>query len=343
MSTRSRPPKIPGSWLRAVSLHLFGRPVAERFLFPVIADLQHEVRAALAAGRARRFATSARGYLAFWRTAAACGLSIREPGPGSLLRPAGVMLASVLILSLLEITPIISAFGRGRWQQVGPATALELLALLLPQALVVTLPVGALFAGLLEYRRRHGSQPAAIARSLLAISLGAALLSLLMMVWTVPAANQAFREKAYRAAVVASGDPYAAAPSLRKGPPEMTAAELLEARRLSEGNPRAQATYDWYRHQKTAVPAAALVFALVALAGGARRPARWPILRAAVLAAFVAVGYAALYMVGRILALDGVIPASAGVWGANVTIGAAALLAATWRLSHLGADVTTAP
>jgi len=171
----------------------------------------------------------------------------------------------------------------------------------------------------------------------------AALLSLLMMVWTVPAANQAFREKAYRAAVVASGDPYAAAPSLRKGPPEMTAAELLEARRLSEGNPRAQATYDWYRHQKTAVPAAALVFALVAFAGGARRPARWPILRAAVLAAFVAVGYAALYMVGRILALDGVIPASAGVWGANVTIGAAALLAATWRLSHLGADVTTAP
>jgi lipopolysaccharide export LptBFGC system permease protein LptF len=334
---------MPGSWLRAVSLHLFGRPVAERFLFPVIADLQHEVRASTGDGRARRFATSARGYFAFWRTAAACGLRVREPALGSLFRPAGVMLASVLFLSLLEIAPIISVFGRGRWQGIGLRTTLELLALLLPQALVVTLPVGALFAGFLENRRRQASEPAVIARSLLAISLGAALLSLLMTVWTVPAANQAFREKAYRAAAIATGgNPYAAAPSLEKGPPEMTAGELLRARRLSEGNPRAQANFDWYRHQKAAVPVAALVFALVALAAGTRRAARWPMLRAAVLTAFVAAAYAALYISGRILTLNGVVPASAGAWGANVTIGAVALLTATWRLSRLRADVTTA-
>ena len=230
---------------------------------------------------------------------------------------------------MLGSAPLLFRFDGASPYRHGPGASLELLALLQPQALAVTLPVGALFAGLLAYRRGGRHPGVAVARPVLAMSLAAGLLALVMMLWAVPVANQAFRERAFRR-------PFSAALALPpKGAAEMTLAELLDARHRSAGDPRAQATYDFFRHQKAALPAAALVFALLAISLGRERVTRWPVLRAALLTTLLTAAYYLLFWGARELALGEAIPPWAGAWASNMVFALAACLAASWRLGRL--------
>jgi len=238
------------------------------------------------------------------------------------------MLAAVVsLVGLLMADPILG-ISSVLWRRLGAAATIEAAALLQPQALIVAIPIGVLFAGFVAYRRKQEQAPIVMAVSLFALSLVAALISLAIMS-AVPAANQAFRETLYGAAGYSAPGP--------SGPPEMNVAELLDARRLAAGNPRRQATYDFYRHQKLAVPFAAVVFALVTMAFHRPRALSHPILMSAHLTVLVTIIYYILLMSGKTLALRQAVPPWLGAWGANLILTAVALLVLSRRVSRISA------
>jgi hypothetical protein len=116
--------------------------------------------------------------------------------------------AALLSAAALMAPPVWAAQGIGRFRGV------LLVLTLLPQALMLTLPAALLLAVPLGVRHRPRSPR--LARRTMALAIVVSLATLALVVWAVPAANQAFR-------ILVSGNP-----GLQPGPFEKGFAALRE-------------------------------------------------------------------------------------------------------------------
>jgi hypothetical protein len=332
----------PGSRsrLRPLVVELFDETTATRILLPAIADLQHEVAENAAGSHGERALLRWRCYLAVWRTFAVCLLFRR--GGASAGESARVLLGAggaLVLVTAVFMTGPVSRFAGG-WPT-------ELLLLLLPQALAVSIPCSVIGAGLLRRRwaaaGRGGS--ASFVRATLGYSIVAATVCAAVMGWVLPTANQRFRESVYGIATAHAGGAVAPMLPVTKGYPEMTVSELLEVRRQTV--PRFDGSHSWilvrelagyHIHLKAALPAASLALGLmtVALAPGRRR--RFSVVHRIGIAFVTLVAYYAVFAWCRTLVGALVVPAWIGAWAPPVLFSAVALLILRWRVTRLSDD-----
>jgi lipopolysaccharide export LptBFGC system permease protein LptF len=333
MTDSRQPRELPGSILRILASALFDEQTATRFLFPAIADMQHECRAASGRHRLVRSAIRARHLAGFWRTATVCffvGSGNRRFATGYLaLNAAGFLLVST---AALMYGPISRDWRSLRSHGVPDADILAMLAMLVPQALAVTIPLSVLWLGCVGHRRasRHDEKPAsliAFARSILAFSAIASVATWIVLVFLVPEANQAYREQAFTFVSEQAGthSPRIAQPL--KGTAEMTIAELLDARRqavaVDGGASRGDsARFSYYLHQKFTIALAPLVFGLVTIVLRRRTPlVRHPLTRGLLLFSVMLFAYYVVMFQGRSLALMQALPVWLGAWLPTMVFG----------------------
>ena len=338
-TTGDRRRRVPGVVLRTLVSRLFDNRTAERFLFPAIADLQHETAASAGLSAVRRRAALWRNYLAFWKSFVTCLLT----------RPSAGVRADIYRLGwsggfFLCATTALLMYGPTRriLGEVGVWDGAVLVLLLLPAALAVTVPCSVLWVGLVGRRRRSAAgqlaPTASLARSVFLYAIVAATASFVILVWAVPAANQSFREREWRIIYPRNG---MAPPTVNKGLQEMTYAELGRALAASAGTQQQRARLGYYRHLKAAIPAGALAFGLITIAlGGSRRNGRWSILKAASMFGALAFAYYVVLFESRQLAYALVIPAWLGAWGPPLLFAGSAMLIASIRLRRLALQPT---
>ena len=183
----------PGDGLRALAARVCDRRTMERLVEPIIADLQTEYDTAAAQGdrRARRLVW--RGYGAFWKALALhCIMSTFQPSRSdsneSIGRVAAFSIGALAIMTALLVLPPMLDF---KWAG-GPLEKLQLILLLVPQALPLSIPMGICVGVVCAMRGRRTSSRHVAA--VLAIAAVATFAVWTMLEWGVPAANQAFRE-----------------------------------------------------------------------------------------------------------------------------------------------------
>lgn len=182
-----------------------------------------------------------------------------------------VTLAAALLSAAALMAPTLWAA-----QNIGRFRGVLFVLTILPQALVLTLPAALLLAVPLGLRHRRRSPR--LARRTMALSIVVSLATLALVVWAVPAANQAFR-------VLVSGNP-----GLQPGPYEKGFAarrEQIETLNLTPGGRVVARQLEFGFQMQLALAFAPLPLALLALGisgspAGSRRP--WLIGGAALLA-----------------------------------------------------------
>jgi hypothetical protein len=324
--------RAPGTRLRALVVWLFDEATARHVLLPAIADLQHETAEMRAPSAAARAAIRWRAYLAFWRVLFLCLVLRGSDGE----RREWLRTAIAGSATLLAMTAGLIYVPASR---IPAELDGSFVWLLMPQALAVSLPCSVLGAAFLAGRRRpgEGRVGAASVRPVLAYSLLMALLSLIVTVWVVPAANDAYRQRAYSVlrgrGVQTMMDPRA----VPKGYAEMTIPELLDARGRTRFDPadpdswRVQWERATYQIQlKAALPAASLAFGLAAIALAPRRRRRLATVTGVVLGLTVIFIYYAVMFWSRWFVWAMVIPAWLGAWAPPIAFSVLALLV-LWR------------
>ena len=244
---------------------------------------------------------SARRYLVFLKTIAVCGAETALRGwtaddRSAMSRTLAVSLAATAVGTIpLTVPPLLRAFGADFRPPADP----RLLVYLLPQALVLAVPVGltfGIFLGLRGGRVSHRS-----AGGVLACAILCSFASLLMLLWIVPMANHEFR-------VLASGQDRSL---LWKSINELTLGELSQR---IDSNRRAglwEGNLLFSYHQRWALSCATLVLALFALSVTRRFAGRWTAALAALATCF---SYYWLIWTGRAAALENTLPAFAAAW-----------------------------
>jgi lipopolysaccharide export LptBFGC system permease protein LptF len=186
----------PGARLRILARRIFNDSIVERFVDPAIADLQHEHEQAIRRGhewRARRIRLA--GYCAFWKLAVivAAREAIHERTAADdrdVRRTIVFSLVAIMGLTVLLLWGPLNGFRHRGWP--GMASLPRLVLYLLPQALLITLPIGlmfGIFSGL-----PGGTMTARVTRSMSALVIVCFILTFILAAWAMPAANQAFRE-----------------------------------------------------------------------------------------------------------------------------------------------------
>lgn len=298
----------PGAKLRALVARLCCAQTMERVIDPLIADLQMEHAEANHEGHLwkGRWIRLLAGF-ALLKVIALCGgrslLSLKKGTMDehrAMIRMVVVSAVSMCAVVILLMAPIAIQ-----------AKQAQMFLYLLPQALPLAIPMG-LTVGILFGFRGH-ILSARSARMVLTMALVWSTMSLAIIVWLLPAANQSYREWRAESYGVAQG-------TLRKGANEMTLTELSGQIDSYGGTEMAGSrlvrdlTFSY--HQRWSLACATAVLALFAIGVLARRPsARWTVGLAAIGACFA---YYVLLFLGRSAALRGAIPASAGAWFPNV-------------------------
>jgi lipopolysaccharide export LptBFGC system permease protein LptF len=344
MSGANGPRLVPGERLRVLALRLFDRVTAERYLLPAVADLQHEARGGGEVVPWRRLHGRVLGYCAFWRTFVVCAIrrSPGEPGVRTLRLLVPALAALTVVTALLAAGPL-ATYGRLWLGRLGAWPLVALLGLLVPQALVVALPVSVLFAGFVAFRRLPSDQvdvptTASLGRSVVLLATAAAVLGLFVMVWWVPPANQAFREHVYRQAT-GRQDAVLTGPN---GPSEMAIRELRQALSQAGLEPRRRIGWDYYLHLKAALPASALAFGFLTI-GLARRRQRRPWLRGLGFSILVILLYYVVLSWTRAKALEQATPAWFAAWSPNLVMAALALGVSSVRMLRLAGPLGSPP
>jgi lipopolysaccharide export LptBFGC system permease protein LptF len=306
--------RLPGRLLERIAARLAPLETYERVLKPLLADLQFEH--GRAPRRSSRAQARVRGVCAFW----------------------SVLLPSLAQAFVWGATPEASAATRRRLVGLAWAVGIVVLAIFaltpapdelsfdaqllsVPSIVAVAIPVGALFASALAAPPERAPERRAASR--VALAAGAATFA--VAAWAVPAANQHYRQVAFRsrahppAATVTPGNR-----ELTMGQLATRAAALRASRRDAEAAPL---DVEW--HKKPALGAACL---LLALAGAAIAATPWGrTLRVATATALV-VAFRAAFDFGEHLADAGHVSAAAGMWGPLVLLALAALaLRFAWR------------
>jgi lipopolysaccharide export LptBFGC system permease protein LptF len=183
---------MPGDRLRRLAARWCAAETVERLIDPMVADLQTEYRAAARRGRWHTRTVAWRGYLAFWKALALhCVMRAVEPSPAASsgsLRMLACSLGAFFVMTALMVAPPMIEFN-----YIGGRTEkLWLMALLVPQALPLSIPMGICVGIVCAMRGRRPTS-----RHLAAVLLIAAVATFAvwtMLEWGVPAANQEFRE-----------------------------------------------------------------------------------------------------------------------------------------------------
>jgi hypothetical protein len=299
----------PGERLRATAARIFDQRTMARVIDPLVADLQMEYAEAIRHGWAwRRRWILVAGYFVFLKTIAVCGAeeAIRSLGVwtvddrSAMSRTLGFsVIAIAAATAVMAILPLLIA----RFTPLDP----RLLVYLIPQALVLAVPIGVTLGILLGLRGRIVSRRSTGA--VLASAIFCSLLCLAMLAWIVPLANQEFRQ-------LASGHERAIDP---KGFNELTLGELSQQIDLYRRVGLIKSSSDselWYTyHMRWALSCATLVLALFAVSVTRRIVARWTVALAAFGAYF---SYYWLLWIGRAAALQDTLPAFVGAWLPNL-------------------------
>lgn len=206
----------PGARLRSVATRFFDPSTMERLIDPAIADLQHEHEDAIRRGlvwRGRWVHTV--GCIAVWKVIAASATMASTRAIGDWARADGCAvwrtisysLATIAAVAALLIWPALSSY----FHRIPANKVAWMVIYLVPQALLLAIPIG-LMVGILSGLR--GRVPTTrVRRAITALAVVCSIATFVLAAWTVPAANQAFRE-------------LMAGHRLRRGFNEMTLVEL---------------------------------------------------------------------------------------------------------------------
>jgi lipopolysaccharide export LptBFGC system permease protein LptF len=263
--------------LRRLLARVCSADTMARVVNPTLADMRWE------AGRPAWL-----GYLALLKALTVHAVMSTPGAVGRVYSDDGHAIPKVAVFSIagaivaavpLGVLPFLETIRRAH---VPPFT---LGVLLLPQALVLTLPAAWLFAIPLALKRQ---QPRArLVRRIVVLSIGCAAITFALIAWIMPEANQAYRVQAYRA--LASGQQ-----ELGRGPNETGFAALtrqIESLRTFHGAESAVRRLKYVYQVRLALAGAPVPLGLLALgvarwSAGRRRPL---LLGCASLAFYVAV------------------------------------------------------
>lgn len=186
----------PGSKLRALARRFCDQQTMERLIDPAIADLQCEYAEAIRRGQLWRSRwVRIAGYGAVAKVGAIglgwTSMDVWSEADGAVsrtLRFSGI--ATLAILALL-IWPPVSSIGDS-WPRMNAARHAWLVCTLVPQALVIALPLGLMVGILAGLRGRVAT--GRVRRLLIALGVACGLAMFVLVGWLMPAANQTFRE-----------------------------------------------------------------------------------------------------------------------------------------------------
>jgi lipopolysaccharide export system permease LptF/LptG-like protein len=293
-----------GDRLRALAVRILDARSMERIVDPLLADLEMEYAEAIERGLVwKRRWILILGYSAFLKTIvlwqaeeiAASSRSRTMEDRAALGRALKFSAATGLIATLvLAAAPV----RRAGVSVVHPG----MFVFLIPQAIVLAVPIGFTLGVFLGLRGRTLSARSRSAVYACAIVCSCACLA--TFAWVVPSANQAFREAVFGRTVVKSFN-------------ELTVGELSERLRSFEGSGLAgwdSRVLAYTYHMRWALSCATLVLALFALALTRRMEARWAVALGATGACF---SYYVLMWIGRAGALQESFPAFVGAWLPN--------------------------
>lgn len=314
------PRRLPGDGLRAWARKVCPAAVLEHVVDPIVADLQHEWLAARDRSRLARGGVRLRGYVAFTSALSlhltlAAGRHLAENAFGTTMedrqfhRRAGAGTLAALAVSTIAVMlhgirvttrSLVDVFTHLRFP--GPPTAADVLPaalqiatdprgllLLLPCLAVMTLPPSLLF-GLL--RGFGAATPPAALRPRLrgagVVSLGAALVTLVLLGWVAPETNQRYREF-----FMASAFSHAVRPGIpARGLHELSLPELQDQARTEYASAGGEASqqYAVECHGRWAGATASLAFGLLGL-GLAAQPRVWSTRQVTVITAVATFAY----------------------------------------------------
>jgi lipopolysaccharide export LptBFGC system permease protein LptF len=298
----------------------------ERLIDPTIADLQHEYDAAASRGlvwRGRYIYTV--GSIAISRliAASAAGASTRamrdwaRADGRAVGRTAGFSSITVVVMATLLVWPALSRYAR-----VLPADKVAwMIVCLVPSALLIAIPLGLMCGILSGLRGRLATR--SVGRSVMALAIACSIATLALSAWTMPAANQAFRE-------------LIAGRHLTRGLNELTlrelsSSDLAQIRRLVTAE-----TTDGFAfafHSRLALAFAPLVLGLFSLGvanGGRNGRGR---LTTGVAALTLSFAYYLLLYGARAEFIAGWLPPVAAGWGPNLAVLVVTLLLFRWPLA----------
>ncbi len=302
--------------LRALAVRILDPRTIERVIDPLLTDLQWEYDAAERRGDVwKRRWTLIAGHVVFLKTVVCCeaeGLMIRSSDwpaddVAALKRTLGASLAAIAATTaILELPPLLGS----------PSSAvirsdLRAILYLIPQALVVAVPFGVTVGVFYGLRGRSASRRSAV--TLLLGTTALSLACLVMLAWTLPWANQEFRQLLF------AGVP-------RKGFNELTLGELGEcmASLRQSCGPWDSRLLAYSYHLRWALASATAILSLFALPLSQRLVTRWAAALAALATVFV---YYTLLWTGRAGVLQHTLPAVVGAWLPNALFGLAWIVA----------------
>ena len=328
----------PGDRLRTMTARFFAARTMERIIDPLVADLQLEHAESIRRGRVWRSRwVLLSGYVVFLKTIALCGAegAIGSLGGGTVDdRLAMGRIIRFTVAAIVVTTILIELLTSWPIETPHPI----LLVYLAPSALVLAVPMGAIFGILLGLRGRVVSRQST--RGVLACATFSSLACLAMMAWIMPLANHEFRQLA------SEND---ARRVVLKGINELTLGELSQRidsyRRtgtvtdLPDAYSISGALLSYSYHMRWALSWATLVLALFALSVTQRIRAGWTSALAAFGACF---SYYVFMWAGRAAALQETLPAVVGAWLPNVVfvVGSVTLMTSLTADTSATADVT---
>jgi hypothetical protein len=295
----------PGTRLRAFAQRFCNPQTMERLIDPVIADQQHEYALANGNGRAwrARWARVA-GCIAFWKVvtmvlgrALTQEITTSEEGAvGRTIRFAGI--ATTVITVLFVWVPLRQVLAT---LHLSTDSMVRLIAYLLPQALPIAIPIGIVFGVLSGCAATRRSQ-----RLSVLLMLAASLISLPLVGWLMPNANQAFRETMF--ALINGFEGH-----FSRGVNELTLGQLWSTD-----------TYQF--HFRLALAGAPIVLGLFSLALVMAIRGRTRAIMAGVAALAICFVYYILLDTSHEQAHLGYLPAAVAAWAPNLFFAALALL-----------------
>jgi hypothetical protein len=248
----------------------------ERYIDPVLADLQAEYEQAVRRGRAwqSRWIWT-RGHLAFFTTIVCCGgrqvMDLSDGDRRALCRTA--VYGTAIMIAL---TAVFAARPFRSFVEAGRPDAAMLAVYLIPQALPVSIPLGLTFGVFWGLGRSAVSLRSRAAVMLTAAALSSALFGVLG--WVAPSSNQAFRV----AVVKPLGPGEFVLGELAKGTNELTLGELRLRLRSPANDPiwlpddLRNLALNYYRRWAAAFAPVVLSFFALVVIGGGQRSARGP-------------------------------------------------------------------
>jgi len=187
----------PGARLRSVATRFFDPSTMERLIDPAIADLQHEHDDAIRRGlvwRGRWVHTV--GSIAVWKVIASSATTALRRAIGDWAYADGCAVWRTIGYSLATIAAVVAGLiwaPLSHFSHRFPANQVAWMVIYLaPQALLVAIPLGLMFGILSGLRGRVATRR--VWRSVAAMAIVCSIATFILAAWTMPAANQAFRE-----------------------------------------------------------------------------------------------------------------------------------------------------